>query len=180
MNRFIVLLRGINVGTARRIAMAELRELTQTAGFSNVRTMLNSGNMVVDAPDDLSEADVAASITSAIAAQLQLDVPVAIRTVAELEAVLKYNPFAKVATNPRRYSVTFLTAAADGAALSEIKHKPYFPDRFELHRRELYMWLEHGYSSSALAKAIADAPVGDAATNRNWNTLTKLHALASS
>src|SRR5687767_12509892 len=112
-DRRIVLLRGINLGARNRIAMPALREALAGAGFDDVSTYLRSGNVVLSshaAPDA-----VARACERRIADDLGLEIPVVVRTAAELAAVVRRNPLADVATDPRRHQVSFLSARLDEA-----------------------------------------------------------------
>ncbi len=101
MPRFVVLLRGINVGKAKRIAMADLRSLLADAGYSDIRTVLNSGNAVVTGPDE-PPAEHARRIESAITGRTGLDVRTLVLTAGQLRTIVDAHPFADVADNGSR------------------------------------------------------------------------------
>ena len=172
--RYVALLRGINVGSHRRIPMPRLREVLTDRGYGDVRTLIASGNIVLDS--DASEDELAGDVSRAIQAEFGFDVPVVVRTAGELDAVLAADPFGAVATDTSRYSVTFLpvTPAADRvAALPAAEGGEY-----AVLGRELYLWLPDGMAVSAMAKWPWDRLLGVAGTNRNWNTVAKLAELA--
>src|SRR5204862_5813891 len=104
--RHIVLLRGINLGARNRVSMPELREVLRRAGFEEVQTYLQSGNVVLAAEEPPDK--VAARCRRAITRALDLEIEVLARTREELAAVVGRNPLAKVATDPKRYQVSFL------------------------------------------------------------------------
>src|SRR4051794_26827442 len=113
MARHVVLLRGINIGARNRIAMPDLREALEAAGFDDVQTYLQSGNVVLSSGK--SATDVAAACERQIEKSFGLDIDVVTRTRAQLAKVVERNPLADVATDPKRYQVSFLSAkpAAD-------------------------------------------------------------------
>jgi uncharacterized protein (DUF1697 family) len=108
----VALMRGINVGRAKRIAMANLRALVEDLGYNDVRTLLNSGNVVFAAPD-LARADAAARIEAALTARLGVSARVTLLAAAELAAAVRDNPLLDVAGDPSRLLVAFLTDPAD-------------------------------------------------------------------
>ena len=124
----VILLRGINVGGHKRMKMAELRELLQEAGFTDVRTLLQSGNVV--AGSELGEQAATAAVEEAIRDRLGFDVEVVVRTGAELEAIVAADPFGDEATDPKRYVVLFLTRPPDADALQAIREKDFAPEAF--------------------------------------------------
>ena len=177
MTRIIALLRGINLGPKRRIAMADLRALLAEAGFEDPRTHLQSGNVVV-ATRKRPET-VARDMERAIAARVGFDVDVVVRTADELAAVVAHDPFAGVATDPKRYGVAFLDAEPDPERLQALLARDFAPERLHAHGRELYTWHPDGFQRSQLFRAVADPKLARVATVRNWNTVLALNELAS-
>ncbi|HWT24863.1 MAG TPA: DUF1697 domain-containing protein [Solirubrobacteraceae bacterium] len=178
MAQLVALLRGINLAKSRRIAMADLRALLEEQGFEAVRTHLQSGNVVL-ASDDAPDA-VAAAIAAAIEERAGMSVDVVVRTADELAAVVAANPLAGVASDGARHVVAFLRNEPDAAALRALAEEDFGPERFEARGREIYAWCPNGLQKSPLLKAIG-ARLGKApqtATVRNWNTVTKLAAMA--
>src|SRR5919205_853511 len=108
MGRQIVLLRGINIGSRNRIAMPALREALTEAGFDDVRTYLQSGNVVLSSR--AAPTTVARKCEATIAERFGLEIAVVVRTRDELAAVVRRNPLGDVATDPKRYQVSFLSA----------------------------------------------------------------------
>ena len=172
--RYVGLLRGVNLGPKRRIPMPRLREVLGDRGYGEVRTLIASGNLVLDS--DLPEEQLALDLAKAIEEEFALDVPVVLRTGAELDAVLAEDPFGDAVTDPSRYSVTFLPEAPAQARLRELP--PAEGGRYTVVGRELYLWLPDGMAVSPLGKWPWDRLLGVAGTNRNWNTVTKLAELA--
>ena len=176
--RQIVLLRGINLGARNRVSMPELREVLRRAGFEDVQTYLQSGNVVLagdDAPDK-----IAARCRRAITRALALEIEVLARTRDELAGVVKRNPLARVATDPKRYQVSFLERELDAQLIAQLQELAVAPERLVAIGRELYAWHPRGVARSKLWARLADRRLGVAATARNWTTVTKLLELADS
>jgi len=176
--RHIVLLRGINLGARNRVSMPELREALRRAGLEDVQTYLQSGNVVL-ASDDSAE-KLAARCRRAIARALELEIDVLTRTRDELAGVVKRNPLARVATDPKRYQVSFLERELDAKLLAQLEELAVAPERLVAIGRELYAWHPRGVARSKLWARMADRRLGVAATARNWTTVTKLLELADS
>jgi uncharacterized protein (DUF1697 family) len=174
--RLVVLLRGINLGRARRIAMADLRELLEGLGYEDVRTHLQSGNAVLTtdaAPDAVAEA-----IEARIAEHVGLDVGVVVRTGDELAAIVAADPLGEVARDPARRMAIFLPAAPDRAALRALEKEDFGDERFEASGREVYAWCPGGVGRSRLMAALGDAKLTPGGTARNWRTVTRLAEMA--
>lgn len=179
MARHIALLRGINVGTSKRIPMARLRDVLAQAGYEDVRTLLQSGNVVLTSED--TTAAVAVGVARAIEGEWGLQVPVIMRTCAQLASVVDSDPLGDLAVDPKLYTVTFFNEMLSADALDEIDPAEYEPERFELRGAELYTWAPEGIHASRLMRRLARATAMDdiIGTTRNWNSITKLLELAS-
>jgi uncharacterized protein (DUF1697 family) len=175
-SRYVALLRGINVGRAKRIAMADLRALMEGLGFLNVRTLLNSGNVVFDAPGSGREG-IAGKIEKAMTESLGVSARVLVITAAELDAIVAANPLLDVATDPARLLVGVMSAEADRGRLAPLVEREWEPDRFAVGEGAAYLWCSRGILDSDLAKSFGRA-LGDGVTSRNWSTMLKLQALA--
>lgn len=172
----VALLRGINVGRAKRVAMAELRALLEELGFGGVRTLLNSGNVVYDA-GRTAPAAAAASIERAVEARLGVASRVTVLTASELARAVAENPLSGVATDPSRLLVAVPASAALLARLEPLARERWGHERLALGARVAYLWCPDGLLASRLPDAVGRL-LGDAVTTRNWATMTKLHALA--
>jgi uncharacterized protein (DUF1697 family) len=171
----VALIRGINVGRAKRVAMADLRAIVEDLGYGDVRTLLNSGNVVFTARGTAARR-AAAGIQAGLASRLGVSARVTVLTAAELAVVVAENPLCEVATNPSRLLVTFLNDPACGLRLVPLAQLVWTPEVLALGARVAYVWCPEGLLASRLQDAISRV-VGDAATTRNWGTVTKLHAL---
>jgi uncharacterized protein (DUF1697 family) len=173
--RQIVLLRGINLGPSRRVPMADLRSRLSGAGYEDVRTYVQSGNIVLTSklgPDKL-----AAKIRRLIAKNFELEIPVVTRTGAELAEVIRRNPLAEVAENPKRYQVSFLAKKLPTDEVKKLAGLATESERFEAVGRELYAWHPAGVARSKLWNRLASADLGVTATARNWTTVISLHEM---
>jgi uncharacterized protein (DUF1697 family) len=173
MPRQIALLRGINLGPTNKVAMAPLREVFAELGFTDIKTYVNSGNVVFAG----RRASVA-KVERAIAERFGFDVPVVLRTRDELAETVAANPLAGVATNLSRYLVLFGDGAVDPARAKDVECAP--GEQFAIAGREAYLWLPDGVHKSKLARAMNEQRFGVRLTGRNWRTVEKLLALADS
>jgi len=174
--RQIVLLRGINLGPRNRIAMPELRKLLEAAGFDDVRTYVQSGNIVL-ATRRGPEA-TATACEKLIAAELGLEIPAVVRTRDELAEVVRRNPFAGVADDPKRYQVSFLDGEPDPKVIEKLSATAADGERIEAIGREIYAWHPAGIARSKMWAALAGKGLGVKATARNWTTVTTLLEMA--
>jgi uncharacterized protein (DUF1697 family) len=165
-------LRGINLGARNRIGMPALREVLESAGFENVRTYLQSGNVVLSS--SASPDRVARTCEQQITSAFGLEIPVVVRTRAELRKVVQRNPLGAVAVNPKRYQVSFMRAKPDADVLRKLEKAVVAPEQFVVVGRELYAWHPKGVARSRLWALLAGRGLGVTATARNWTTVTKL------
>src|SRR5262249_52530402 len=172
----VVFLRGINLGSRNRLAMPELREALSDAGFDDVRTYLQSGNVVLSSR--ASPATVTRRCEEAIAERFGLDVAVVVRTRDELAEVVRRNPLGDVAKDPKRYQVSFLDAEPDPGLVDKLAEAADARERFEVIGREIYAWHPAGAARSKLWALLAGTGLGVTATARNWTTVTKVLVLA--
>jgi uncharacterized protein (DUF1697 family) len=177
MARRIVLLRGINIGPRNRVPMAELRELFTEAGFEDVSTYVQSGNVVVTS--DASPEELERRAEQLIAERFGIEVGVVVRTAEELEQVVRRNPLGDVADDPKRYQVSFLDAELDSDRVQELQEVAAASERLVAVGRELYAWHPDGVARSKLWNKLAGTSLGVKATARNWTTVTTLNEMAA-
>lgn len=178
MTRHVVLLRGINFGSHRRIAMADLRALLSGAGHADVRTHLQSGNVVLTSRESAER--VGELVHEQIRDGLGMDVPVLVRTRDEIDGVVRRNPLRDVADDFRRLQVSFLSAELAPGVVADLEAVDLGPERLAIGGRELYAWHPNGIQASPLARMLVDRRLGVTATARNWSTVTRLLELADS
>ena len=169
MARQIALLRGINVGGNKTVQMARLRALMEGLGYRDVRTYVNSGNVVFSGPRRSEK-----HLEAAIAKTFGFDVPVVLRSRDEIDDVVRANPLRGVAADPSKHLVVF---CADEAPI-DLDPADFAPETFHVRGREIYLWAPDGIGTSPLAKLLATKPLGAKSTARNWRTVEKLLELA--
>lgn len=174
--RVVALLRGINIGPNKRIPMAALRSIVESLGHRDVETHLQSGN-VVFTPKGKGGKDLGPSLSAAIAEATGHDVPVVIRTGAELARVVSRNPYA--VDDPTKVVVGFLAEEASLADLSLGDLSAYPPDELTLIGKEIYVSVPNGQGRSKLMAALTKRGKPTTLTVRNWRTVAALAELAS-
>jgi uncharacterized protein (DUF1697 family) len=176
--RCVALFRGINVGRAKRVAMADLRDLAEKLGYSDAKTLLNSGNLVFTARDPKNAAAAAARIEKAVASELGVESRVTVLTAAELAAIVKENPLREFEAEPSRFLIAVSRDPKGCAKLKGLLDEDWGRDRIALGKRVAYVGCATGILESRLNQAVGRA-LGDGVTARNWATMQKLAAMAS-
>jgi len=176
MAKHVVLLRGINIGSRNRVSMPKLREALEEAGFTEVQTYLQSGNVVLESR--AKPETVRRKVEQLIETQFGLEIAVVVRTKAELTAIAKRNPHARVAKDPKRYQVTFLSKKLPARAVKELEQAAAPDERMVVAGREVYGWHPAGVARSKLWSKLAGQGLGVTATSRNWTTVEALLELA--
>lgn len=177
MTVFAALLRAVNVGGSSALKMADLRQLCEGIGFGDVRTLLQSGNVVFKAAG--GDAAIAKKLADAIAKHHGFGPAIAVRTAAEIAGVVKRNPFkAEAERDPRFVVAGFLAGpSAAGAAARVAAVKAAAGERLSLSGRELFVHYPEGQGRSKVTNAVLERALGVPVTVRNWNTVTKLAAM---
>lgn len=176
MPRYAVLLRGINVGGNKKVAMADLRRLLSGLGFIDVQTLLQSGNAVFGYRRTKPEG-LARRIEGAIRDQLGLEVSCIVRSREEMQAVIADNPLPPAAEDGSKFLVVFLSGPPDPEQLAEHDPVELAPDRIRLGDRVIYQWCPDGILAAPAAGGFVEKYLSVTATGRNWKTVTKLGAL---
>jgi uncharacterized protein (DUF1697 family) len=171
MVRQIALLRGINVGGNKKVAMAALREVFAGLGYTNVKTYVNSGNVVFS-----GRKATPAKLEQAIEAEFGFGVAVVLRTRDEIAQVLADDPFGDLVDNPSRCFVLFADRELDPRKVEGLEAGP--GERIAIRSREIHLWLPEGVQGSKLLKAVTEKRVGATLTSRNWRTVGKLLEIA--
>ena len=157
--------------------MARLREALEKAGFDDVRTHLQSGNVVLSSKAKPEQ--MARKCERLIGAEFGLEIDVVVRTPADLARVVELNPLGKVAKDPKRYQVSFLAGPLPASAKRMLEEALQEPEQLVVSGREIYAWHPSGVARSKLWGRLAGRGLGVTATARNWATVTKLLELAS-
>jgi uncharacterized protein (DUF1697 family) len=174
--RQVALLRGINLGPRNRIAMPALRDALASAGYEDVKTYVQSGNVVLSS--SRKPAKLERELEKLIAEQFGLDIAVVVRTRDELADVIARDPLGKHVDNPKRYQVAFLAGKLSDAVVAKLEADATPSERFVVSGREVYAWTPDGVARSKLWARLAGKSLGVTATARNWTTVTSLLALA--
>lgn len=156
--------------------MPALRSALAEAGFDEVGTYLQSGNVVLSS--DLAPDELAAQCERLVAKRFGFEVPVLARSADELAAIVRRDPLGDVALDPKRYQVTFLSAELEAPALERLAALAAPSERFAALGREIYGWHPDGIGRSRLWARLASKSLGVTATARNWTTVTQLLAMA--
>jgi uncharacterized protein (DUF1697 family) len=166
----------VNLAKQRRLDMKALAALLEDLGYEDSRTFLQSGNAVLTSPRSASQ--VKRELERAIAAELGLETEVFMRTKAQLAKVVAADPLGKVVKNPSWYQVSFLASKLTAKAARELEKADVAPEQVAVVGREIYAWYPSGMQRSGLTQLLTERKLGVGATARNWNTVTKLLALA--
>ena len=172
--RQVALIRGINVGRAKRIAMSDLRSLFEELGYAEVRTVLNSGNVLFTVLAGVAR-PTAETIEDGMSARLRVSCRITLLSAREFADVVAENPLLPVADNPSRLLVSFLRDTKALKCLDPLVKQDWTPEALALGKRVAYLWCPEGLLASPLAEAVT-AALGDAVTTRNWATVRKIHA----
>lgn len=171
-----MLLRGVNLVKRNRVSMPELRTALTAAGFKDVATYVQSGNIVLSSragPDAVIK-----SVKRIVRDRFGFEPAVLVRSHADLARVVERNPLAEVATDPRRYLVTFLSRELPRGFADDLKTVSR-QEPFSIIGREVYSWHPDGVGRSPLWERLAGKGLGVDATSRNWQTVTMLAAMSA-
>jgi len=175
VNRFVVLLRGVNVGKGNKVPMAGFRTALEDLGHTQVRTLLNSGNAVFSS-SSRSANKIASGIGEALEERFRVVTPVIVKSAAELEAIVKNNPFPPPEAEHSRFVVAF---ALDSSTLQELQDLSSLlqpGERYAVNEHAAYLHCVGGLLESKAGEAILGRG-GRGITTRNWATVLKLLSL---
>ncbi len=157
--------------------MRDLAEMFRDAGCADVRTYIQSGNVVFAASPALARR-VPAVVGAAIRRRFGFDTPIVIRTVAELAAIVQQNPFLQTDADPATLHVSFLRDRPDKVQIASLGPRVSPPDEFHVRRREIYLRCPDGVAHSKLTARYFDARLKTVSTARNWRTVLALLELS--
>lgn len=177
MPTYVSLLRGINVGGHKKILMAELRAVYTALGLDPVRTYIQSGNVVFGGGKG-SAATLARTLEKAIKDAFGFDVPVVIRTAADMERVVAGNPFLAEGADPSTIHVTFLGSAPSASSAAAMASYTVGPDELRVIGLEAYLHCPEGMARTKLTPMFMERSLGVIGTTRNWRTVTTLLDMA--
>ena len=170
--RYVALLRGVNVGGRNKLPMADLRDIFATAGCTAVQTYIQSGNVVFEAAQDLAER-VPEIVTGTIRQRFGYETAVVLRSSEELRQVVASNPF-DTSGDPRFLQVAFLEDTPGAEAVSRLDPDRSPPDAFAVRGRNVHLHYPNGVARSKLTNEYLAAQLQTASTMRNWRTVLKL------
>ena len=179
--RYIAILRGINVGTGRKVPMVDLKKLCEALELQNVQTYIQSGNMVFELGRPEAILMLEMRLQQAFSETFGFDIPVIIRTDEEWAESIAQNPFLKEENaDIDRLHLTCLKELPKPELLEKIKGYQYLPDRYEIIGPNVFIFCAAGYGTSKLVNSFFESKLKSSATTRNWKTVVKLNEMVLS
>ena len=170
--KYVAFLRGINVGGKTIIKMEELRKVFSSLGFANVKTYIQSGNVVFET-DETGERELTATIEKAVEINF-FKTPVMIRSINEIKEAVANNPFADEEFEDKLFHLVFLAEKLSDEKAEMLLSNNRESEKFAVRNREVYCLLQNGVTDSLLGKKYIDNKLKVAATARNWRTVNKI------
>jgi len=169
----LALLRGVNVGGNNKLPMKDLVSVFIEAGAGNVRTYIQSGNVIFTAPSRLSS-QIPGLVSTRISAQFGFQTSVVMRSAKQLRDLIAYNPFLEAGAFEESLHVLFLAGRPKADAVQELDPNRSPPDAFAVRGQEVFLYLPNGVAHTKLTNAYFDSALATTSTGRNWRTVTKL------
>jgi len=180
MTTYISILRGINVGGAKKIMMGDLKMLYEELGFGNITTYIQSGNIIFQAMDHISDEQGATKIKQAIFQKYGFEVPVLVRTDEEMNAMQRINPFLdKKEIDLEKLHVTFLAEMPQPEYLTSIEKFDFSPDQFDIIGKDVFLYCPNGYGKTKINNDFFESKLKVSASTRNWRTVCTLVDIAT-
>jgi len=177
MPRYVALLRGINVGGNKKVPMAELRGMATGLGLTDVRTLLQSGNLIFSSRST-APATLERTLEAATAKTIGVECSYLIREAKDWRAIIEANPFRAMAkSDPSHLVVQFCRETPDPSALQALRAEARGDEDFSAVGREIFMAFPQGQGESKLALAMTRKRLGTICSGRNWNTVLKIAEL---
>ena len=177
---FVSILRGINVGGHRKILMQDLKLLYEDLGFVHVKTFIQSGNVIFQTQNSISEDIFSDRIENAIKTSFHFEVPVIIRTADKLQRILSSNPFLlEENIDTDKLHLTLLKNIPKPGIPGNTNNSDFLPDRFAINERDIYLYCPGGYGNTRLSNALFEKMFRSVATTRNWRTIISLSNLVT-
>jgi len=173
---YLALLRGINVGGKNKLPMKDLVQLFVEAGCSDVQSYIQSGNVVFSADSGLVD-EITVRVTTAVAERFGYEMPILLRTTAQVHDVVSKNPFLDAGAAEDALHVLFLAGLPEPHRIEALDQDRSRPDAFLVRGREVYLWLPNGVARTKLTNAYFDSKLATTSTGRNWRTVIKLYEL---
>lgn len=177
MAKYISLLRGINVGGHKRIKMVHLKACYESLGFINVRTYIQSGNVIFEI-DESDPSKLVNLIENKIEETFGFSVPVLIRTESEFQRILENNPFCRERKeDTTKLHVTFLSEPPSDFSLEPLEKFREESEELVLVGNEIYLFVPKGLGRTKLNNSVLEKKYKILTTTRNWKTVNKLYEL---
>jgi uncharacterized protein (DUF1697 family) len=177
LGTYVSMLRGINVGSAKRLAMEKLRQSLEVLGCEPGRTFIPSGNVVFDT-GNISTSALSTKIETRILGDFGFPVPVVSRTAEDMHAVLANNPLLREpGIDPQKLQVMFLSGNPNTESVENINKLMILPERIQALGKEIYLYLPNGVSESKFMNAPLERILSVVPTTRNWKTVTALDSM---
>lgn len=176
MNTKIAILRGINVGGKRKILMADLKALCEELGLEQIKTYIQSGNVIFNSKKENTELEDL--LENAIAEKFGFIVPVIVRNSSEFETSISKNPFFKKNADINRLHLTFLKEKPKNEYLEKVLSYHSDPDKFKIDEKEVFIFCEGKYHKTKLNNNFFEKKLKVGVTTRNWKTILKLIELS--
>ena len=170
---YLALLRGVNVGGKNKLPMKDLVDICLEAGCKNVRTFIQSGNVIFDATPR-SLAQLPGKIAALITGRFGYQTPVMVRSLLQISEVVANNPFLKQGDTEEALHVLFLADVPEAESIAGLDPERSPGDTFIVCGQEIYLKLPNGVADSKLTNIYFDKKLGTICTGRNWRTVTKL------
>lgn len=181
MSKYIAILRGINVGSGRKVPMTNLKKVCESLGLQQVQTYIQSGNVVFELARPEATLMLEMRLQQAFSETFGFDIPVIVRTDEEWAESITQNPFLKEENlDIERLHLTCLKELPSAELLEKIKAFQYLPDRYEIIGRDVFIFCAAGYGTSKLVNSFFESKLKVPATTRNWKTVLKLHEMINS
>ena len=173
---YVILLRGVNVGGNNKLPMADLRTELMNQGLQKVSTYIASGNVVADS--SLGSVELAELVRATIRDSFGLEIPVLVRTRAELVSVAERSPFDHI-TDYSKLAITFLDTEPSPFDVTALRTANPEPEQFVIDGTTMYAYYPNGLGQTKLAPTLIDRKLKTVSTTRNLNTVLKLIELSA-
>lgn len=172
MKQYIVLLRGINVGGHNKLPMADLRNLLNRQGYTNVSTYIQSGNILLTS--DKNSSEISRNIEELLKDKYSYNIPVITISVAELRQCFQGNPYIQSEEDIKFLHVTFIDVSPEISAIDNLSINIYNNDEYEVKGKFIYLHTPDGFAKTKFSNTQFEKQLNTKATTRNWRTVTKL------
>lgn len=179
METYIILLRGINVSGKNKLPMADLKALCESLGFTNVKTYIQSGNVVMQYPNVESNSEISNMLTQAIAKKFSYEVESVVLTIQRLKTIIEESPFLNIDNiDLSRCYITYLQTVPDMSRIEQLETIEYNSDKMIFKNDVVYVYCPGGYGKTKFSNTFIESKLKVSATTRNWKTTNTLLELA--